>query len=65
MVYRRICSCGADYIGEAACNARLRWNKHKNGTDKNSKCAKHLNENDEHLNFHLKERFLTPISLRH
>ena len=43
-----ICLCGADYIGEAACNARLRWNEHKNGTDKNSKCAKHSNENDSH-----------------
>ena len=29
-------------------NARLRWNEHENGTDKNSKCAKHLNENDNH-----------------
>ena len=48
MVYRRICLCGADYIGEAACNARLRWNEHKNGTDENSKCAKHSNENDSH-----------------
>ena len=29
-------------------NARLRWNEQENGTDKNSKCAKHLNENDNH-----------------
>ena len=28
--------------------ARLRWNEHENGTDKNSECAKHLNENDNH-----------------
>ena len=27
-------------------NARLRWNEHENGTDKNSECAKHLDEND-------------------
>ena len=29
-------------------NARLRWNEHENGTDKNSECAKHLNENYNH-----------------
>ena len=26
-------------------NARLRWNEHENGTDKNSESAKHLKEN--------------------
>ena len=26
--------------------APLQWNEHENGTDKNSACAKHLNEND-------------------
>ena len=36
VIYRGICSCGADYIGETVCNAHLRWNKHENGTDKNS-----------------------------
>ena len=41
-------SCGADYIGETVHNALLRWNEHENGTDKNSECAKHLNENDNH-----------------
>ena len=29
-------------------NARLRWNEHENGTDKNSECDKYLNENDNH-----------------
>ena len=29
-------------------NARLRWNEHEIGKDKNSECAKHLNENDNH-----------------
>ena len=29
-------------------NAQLRWNEHENGTDKNSECAKHLNENNKH-----------------
>ena len=46
IIYRGICSCGADYIGETVLNARLRWNEHENGTDNNSECAKHLNEND-------------------
>ena len=45
---RGICSCGADYIGETVRNARLRWNEHENGTDKNSECAKYLHENDNH-----------------
>ena len=26
VIYRGICSCGANYIGETVCNARLRWN---------------------------------------
>ena len=43
-----VCSCGADYIKETVHNARLRWNEHENGTDKNSECAEHLNENDNH-----------------
>ena len=29
-------------------NPSLQWNEHKHGTDKNSECAKHLNENDNH-----------------
>ena len=48
IIYREICLCGADFIGETVRNARLRWNEQENGTDKNSKCAKHLNENDNH-----------------
>ena len=48
IIYRGICSCGAHYIEETVRNARLRWNDHENGTDKNSECAKHLNKNDDH-----------------
>ena len=48
VIYRGICSCGADYIGETRRNAQLRWNEHENGTDKNFECAKHLNQNDNH-----------------
>ena len=46
IIYRGKCSCGADDVGETVRNVRLRWNEHENGKDKNSKCAKHLNEND-------------------
>ena len=30
------------------CNTQLCWNEHENGTDKNSECSEHLNENDNH-----------------
>ena len=40
--------CEADYAGEKVRKAHLRWNEHENGTDKNSECAKHLNENHNH-----------------
>ena len=36
IIYRGICSCGADCIGEVVRNARLWWNEHENGTNKNS-----------------------------
>ena len=39
VIYRGICLCGADYIGETVLNARLLWNKNGNGIDKNSECA--------------------------
>ena len=42
IIYTGICSCRPDYIRETVRNARLRWN------EKNSECAKHLNENDNH-----------------
>ena len=48
VIYRGICSCGTDYIGEIVRNAQLRWNEHENDTDKNSDCDKYLNENDNH-----------------
>ena len=48
IIYKGICLCRADYIEETVRNAQLQWNAHENGTDKNSKCAKHLNENDNY-----------------
>ena len=47
-IYRGVCTCGADYIGETVRNARLRWDEHDNGTDKKSECAKHLKDNYTH-----------------
>ena len=47
-IYKGVCSCGADYIGETIRNARVRWNEHDSGTDKKSECAKHLKENFSH-----------------
>ena len=40
-------------------NAQIRWNEHENGTDKNSECAKHLNENDNY-EFKWSILFLSP-----
>ena len=34
--------------GDTVPNAQLRWNEYENGTNKNSECAKHLNENNNH-----------------
>ena len=48
IIYRGICLCGAHYKEETVSNARLLWNEHENGTDKNSEYANHLNENDDH-----------------
>ena len=48
IIYRGICLCGAHYKEETVSNARLLWNEHENGTDKNSEYVNHLNENDDH-----------------
>ena len=48
IISRGICLCGAHYKEETVSNARLLWNEHENGTDKNSEYANHLNENDDH-----------------
>ena len=39
---------GADYIEETIRNIKIRWNKHENGSDKNSECFKHLQEHLSH-----------------
>ena len=48
VIYRGICSCGADYIGETIRNSEIRWNEHSTGKDKNSDCVKHLNDHFGH-----------------
>ena len=47
-IYKGVCSCGADYIGETICNVKIRWNVHESGIDKNSECFKHLQEHLSH-----------------
>ena len=44
VIYRGICSCDANYIGEKIRNSEIRWNEHSTGKDKNSDCVKHLND---------------------
>ena len=48
VLYRGICSCGADYIDETIRNSEIRWNEHITGKHQNSDCLKHLNDNFDH-----------------
>ena len=43
VIYKGVCSCGADYIGETIRNVKRRSNEHESGIDKNSG-FKHLQE---------------------
>ena len=36
VIYKGVCFCGTDYIGEIICNVKIRWNEHVSGLDKNS-----------------------------
>ena len=47
-IYRVICSCGADYLGETIRNSEIRWNEHITVKHKNSDCVKHLNNHFDH-----------------
>ena len=38
VIYKGVCSCGANYIGETIRNVKIGWNEHKSETDKNSQC---------------------------
>ena len=45
VIYKGVCSCGADYIGETTIlYVKIRWNEHESGIDENSECFKHLQE---------------------
>ena len=48
VIYKGVCSCGADYIGEPIRNVIIRWNQHESGINKNSWCFKHLQEHLSH-----------------
>ena len=41
-------SCVEEYVYAGLIINRLRWNEHEHRTDKNSECAKHLNDNNNH-----------------
>ena len=49
IIYKGVCSCDADYIGDTISNVNIRWNEHERGIDKNSEYTKHFLEhfNDE------------------
>ena len=47
VIYKGVCTCGADYIGETIRSVKTRWYEHESGIDNNSECSKHL---QEHLN---------------
>ena len=47
VIYRGVCSCSEDYIGETDRNAIIRWDEHED-TRKASEPAKHLKSNAGH-----------------
>ena len=38
VIYKSVCSCGADYVGETIRNVKIRWNERESRIDKNSEC---------------------------
>ena len=48
VIYQRICSCGATYIGETVRNTSIRWSEHNN-INGNSEPAKHIFANTNHV----------------
>ena len=48
VIYKGVCSCGTDCIGETIRNIKIRWNEHESGIDRNSECFKHLQEHLSH-----------------
>ena len=33
VIFKGVCACGADYIGETICNVKIRWNEHESGIE--------------------------------
>ena len=48
VIYKNVCSCGADYIGETIRIVKIRWNDHESGICKYSECFKHLQKHLSH-----------------
>ena len=48
VIYRGICLCGADYIGETIRNSERIQNGYITGKDKNSDCVTHVNDHFDH-----------------
>ena len=48
VIYKGVCSSGADYIGEIIRNVKISWNEHDSGIEKNSECFKLLQEHLSH-----------------
>ena len=48
IIYKGVCSCAADFIGEMIRIINVRWNEHQSRIDKNSECFKHLQEHFNH-----------------
>ena len=46
-IYKGVCSCGKEYIGETVRNVEMRWNEHNKPSDK-SNPSKHLVNNIQH-----------------
>ena len=42
IIYKGVCPCGTDYIGETISNVKIRLHEHESGIDKNPECFKLL-----------------------
>ena len=47
VIYKSVCSCGDDYVGETSRNTTTRWGEHED-IKHDSEPAKHLYENSDH-----------------
>ena len=47
-IYRGVCLCGTDCIGQTIRNLEIRWKEHSTERNKNSDCVRHLSDNYNH-----------------